>query len=424
MTTEFHPLTPPSSAFDWLRVFARPELSMAPQPAERQASPDRATLPLTAEAYAEVPWPDVVRAARRHRVLPLLYVALKTHAREAVPGPVLKALRSSFVKRYHYVHRLQAELDRVRTVLREAGIPSVAFKGPVLAAMAYQDLKLRPFSDLDVMIPVEAVPDATAALAEEGWQAAHPLQPDYGAWWRTYYPWHRPHGNANGYVRRTEHGAYALALDLHWGLASRYFQLGFDPSDWWSRTQEVALPDGSTVTTFSDEDTFIFLCMHGTKHEWDRLSYVCDLAAFLTSHPAMDWDTVLERAAALRLRRMVLVGLWLAQHLLGAPQQPAAEAALAADPRVERLGRQVVRFLQADKVERSEAFRFHLDIRDRRRDALGTLWYNTTLALGSASTAPSAKQEAGTLGMWSFVRPAARLVHHWLAPRPAPAPAP
>ncbi|MEM9664232.1 MAG: nucleotidyltransferase family protein [Bacteroidota bacterium] len=334
-----------------------------------------------------LPWRDVMQTAARHRVMPLIYANLATHYRDVVPADLLAGARTYFYRSYHYIHRLQEELAAVRGVLADAGVESIAFKGPVLAAMAYGAPKYRLFSDLDVMVQVHEVPQARAALADAGWQEPIAVQPDYGDRWSSYWPWHRPHGNANGYVKTLDNGAYTLALDLHWGLASRYFRLDADPAAWWARRQTVTLPDGQTVPTFSDEDTFIFLCMHGTKHEWERLTFVCDLAEFMRTHPALNWAVVLERAAAVRMRRVTLLGAWLAHHLLEAPWSDELADAVAADPPVILLGQQVIGFLQADKVKRGEAFRFHLGVRDRWRDALGTLWYNTTLALSATPDA-------------------------------------
>ena len=64
-----------------------------------------------------------------------------------------------------YRHRLSMALPLLRR-WREAGIPVVVFKGIALAHSVYPSLALRPFHDVDVVIP-EAFTDRALALSQE-----------------------------------------------------------------------------------------------------------------------------------------------------------------------------------------------------------------------------------------------------------------
>ena len=67
------------------------------------------------------------------------------------------------------------------------------------------------------------------------------------------------------------------------------------------------------------EDLLLILCMHGAKHMWSRLEWVCDVAELIRSEPGLDWDQVMDRAARLGSRRMLFLGINLAVDLLDAP---------------------------------------------------------------------------------------------------------
>src|SRR3712207_8653927 len=41
--------------------------------------------------------------------------------------------------------------------------------------------------------------------------------------------------------------------------------------------------------------SLLILCVHGTKHIWGRLSWICDVAELLRTQPDMDWEYVLDR---------------------------------------------------------------------------------------------------------------------------------
>ena len=63
------------------------------------------------------------------------------------------------------------------------------------------------------------------------------------------------------------------------------------------------------------EDALLTACLHGSKEKWWRLLWVADVAALIRRHPALDWTALMERAETSGVRRMILLGLALAQDL-------------------------------------------------------------------------------------------------------------
>ena len=72
-------------------------------------------------------------------------------------------------------------------------------------------------------------------------------------------------------------------------------------------------------------------CFHGSKEKWWRLAWVADIAAMLHRHPEIDWTAFVARAEAQGMRRMVLVGLGLAQRLFDSALPQSVANALAQD---------------------------------------------------------------------------------------------
>ena len=85
-----------------------------------------------------------------------------------------------------------------------------------------------------------------------------------------------------------------------------------------ARREPVSLA-GTQVLTFSPEDALVLLCVHGSKHFWDRLGWIADIAALDRSARGIDWERVLDRARRLGVERMVLLGASLAHELLNTP---------------------------------------------------------------------------------------------------------
>ena len=156
--------------------------------------------------------------------------------------------------------------------------------------------------------------------------------------------------------------------DVPWELAQSYSAFARRGELIWRRLAPVRI-GGELRQTLAPEALLIVLCMHGGRHCWLRLAWLCDLAEFLRAYPQLDWPAVLAEAAALHSSRLLLLGLWLAHALLGA-DLPAVVHCAAADPAVARLAEQVRAWLYAGVAEppASEQARFYLAAREHRVD--------------------------------------------------------
>jgi len=332
----------------------------------------------------DLDWDRLIRLAGAHDVIPFLYHHLKGRA-DAVPADVLQDLRAIYFHQFRRSIQIRGELPRLLAHLDDHGIEALPFKGPVLAALAYRDENLRTFTDLDLLIRKGDVERTIGALTAAGFKAKNPLQPNYDTTWDTYAPWHRTHGNVNGYVR-DEGTPGALHLDIHWGLASRYFLFPMEPDELWTRRTSVTLDHGATVSTFSPEDTLLFQCMHAAKDAYYRLGHICDLAELLRTHPDLDVATVLERAHALRSEQMVLLGLRLSHTVLDAPLPSPIRRRVLEHEAAAQLARRVQQalFHARHGVPRLlHLIPFHLRVRDRTRDGLGAAYHSLRTSLQS-----------------------------------------
>ena len=185
------------------------------------------------------------------------------------------------------------------------GIRAVPFKGPALAEVAYGDIALRTFSDLDILVRERDILNVKELLIAGGfhpWHAFTKRQEAAFLKWVKEYPFE----SGNGEVQ----------LDVHWRFALQYMG-GRDICGALDRARPGRV-GGGEVSLLSDEDTLLMLCLHGTHHLWNILGLVCDVARFLESRAGIDLPGALRTAGEFGLRRDVLLGLALARDLLGA----------------------------------------------------------------------------------------------------------
>jgi hypothetical protein len=273
----------------------------------------------------------LLAVADRHRVLPLLHRHLVGRFSKALPAPFRQELTAQATANAARNLQLFAELKKLLTALETRGVASVPFKGPVLALAVYGDLGLRQFCDLDVLIRRPDLPAAIDILRKLGYQPGL----EFGAAEQRIYL-------ANACEFPLLHPDSAVLVELQWRFAPRHFSLRLDADTVWPRTM-LATFGGTAFRTLSPEDLLLVLSVHGGKHGWERLGWICDLAQLIRSYPALDWEMTWRRAQKIGAVRLLALGLFLADRLLAAPLPEQMRHKLAGNPVLNRL---------ADDVER------------------------------------------------------------------------
>jgi hypothetical protein len=162
--------------------------------------------------------------------------------------PEALLLRDGF--RYHTlrVRLLETQLARLNPLFRDRGVEPVLGKGWAMGRL-YPEPGLRPYGDLDFLVPSPQMKAAEEALAaQEETRPAVEL-----------------HASFNELEDRSPEE-----------LASR------------SRLEEL---DGVPIRIFSPEDHLRLLALHGLEHGLCRPLWLCDVALFLESIPKdFDWE--------------------------------------------------------------------------------------------------------------------------------------
>lgn len=264
--------------------------------------------PLNAErvrrlASGPMNWPALLDRALRHGVMPLLYRQLKALCPDLVPLDFMARLEDHFLLNAARNEALTRELCRVYAMLDGKGISVIPYKGPVLACAVYGDLALRQFSDLDVMVGRDEIERAAELLLAEGYSRQWQLTP------------RQERAYLKTDCERLFSREGSIFLDVHWAVVRSYFPLSIPLELYRARLEEVTL-GSCEVQTFAGEDQLVILCAHASKDLWSRLVWVCDIAEILRANPQLEWATLLAAARGAKTGRMLLLGLYLAHHLL------------------------------------------------------------------------------------------------------------
>jgi putative nucleotidyltransferase-like protein len=297
----------------------------------------------------KIDWPSLLDLAHAHAVIPMLYTALQN---APVPDSVSDELRSRFAQSVRWSLAQSAELVRLAALFEKLGIPMIALKGPMLSQYLYGDLASRMSGDIDVLVKAEDVLVMRDTLISNGYRATNSLP------WNSRSACLRLRGREMAFDSPS-----GVSVDMHWRLLPPNFASVFDITDPWQFLRMESLA-GQQIQTLAPETQLLFLCAHSSKHMFERLSWICDIARFVLVTPALDWHRLVSQSQQAHALRQLLLAVQLATDLFGV----SVGAELPTDPVVQPLIRTVRKRLLASAkppAPASESTRFLLKLLDR-----------------------------------------------------------
>ena len=278
--------------------------------------------------------------AAYHGTIPLLYRNLAGHFSNNVPQTVLDQLRNFANGIAQWNLALTAELLKLLKLLEEQGIRALPLKGPALAVAAYGDLSLRQFCDLDILVSRADMIKAKEALIAQGYHPDLELSPQEEA---AYLKSHHDYK----FVRPEDH----VVVEIQWGITQWSLAFAFDFEEAWKR-REGSFLAGTSVFNVAPETLLLLLCVHGTKHRWGQLKWICDIAELVDAcGRKLDWDRVMDQARQLGGERMLLLGLALSRDLLGARLPSDVIKKVVTNSSIHFLADRVIGRLFSDRVD-------------------------------------------------------------------------
>jgi hypothetical protein len=208
-------------------------------------------------------WEIVRNNAGRHGVAPLVASIARPHLNPAERAWCDRVLTSSWRRHDQNLKHL----ENVLRILNDAGIPTVALKGPLLALRYYQPAFLRKTSaDLDLAVKKEDLARACAALAHIGYV------PESG-------------------IRETKAISHHVALEhpslptleLHFRLTHK--GLGVPVSEFLDRAVRYRMPCGLEARILSPADEILHLVLHRASGRFATLFHLYEVRRIWTEAP-------------------------------------------------------------------------------------------------------------------------------------------
>lgn len=281
----------------------------------------------------DVSWEYLFELAGHHRVQNLLYRGLSSLPSQQVPSDVQRQVQSAARGTLLKNRFLLGEMGRVQSLFADEGVSSLAFKGPILAYLVYQDARCRSAGDIDILVQADDFDKARRLLIQDEYE---PVQPRHDL-----LPTHSSYLERQTALVRGN----SFVIDLHTSTTPIVYASGADFHQLLDRSVKTEISDVK-VRTLADVDRLLMLCQQGVKNRWNRLKYVCDVAEFVVSRNGFEWGGVLREARRTAQERQLLTNLYIAREILGIPLPAVLSSAVEQETEARQIGTWAVQKLE------------------------------------------------------------------------------
>ncbi|MEK5641242.1 hypothetical protein BK138_14930 [Paenibacillus rhizosphaerae] len=244
-------------------------------------------------------WDIFIKFVDHHRVYPLVYERLSKLKASTIPVNIMDLLREMYKRNMLFMMSLTAEMHAINECFDKENIPVIMLKGPVLSQELFGNISSRTSKDLDIYIPIKDIDRAEALLLESGYSATNNNY-RVGRGWK----WREHHMS---FINKSKN----IQVELHWRLSP---DTDREPSfdELWER-RVTSYPLGKQVYLLSNEDLFMYLVWHGSRHGWFRLRWLVDIKMLLEK--TINWSKLYSLLSMYHCKHYASQALILSEHL-------------------------------------------------------------------------------------------------------------
>jgi hypothetical protein len=174
--------------------------------------------------------------------------------------------------------KLIQDLKEILHLLDKKNIRVVLLQGIALLLPIYDDIGLRPLTDIDLWVLQKDYDGLISILGSQGYERDH-LYPN---------------------TFRKDSTIFDLHTQIPWAdrIKARKMLLAKSQEHIYSETQ-VAEFEGQEVLCLSQYDQVLFLGLHALKHNVSRLIWIADIKSLLADWKGSEWEALINRAGEL-----------------------------------------------------------------------------------------------------------------------------
>jgi hypothetical protein len=226
-----------------------------------------------------------------------------------IPQLVLQKLQNIYYLSLTRNMLFQDELSRLLNALNEEKIPVILLKGAALLESVYQDISLRPMSDLDILIQLEHLDCAEGIALRQGF---------------VYIASRRSQELARMKLRHLAnmmHVQKRMLLEIHQHIVDPDSPYHFDLSGFWARARHTKILDADALT-LAPEDLLIYLCINFLRDRQyssnSAVGQLCDISEVILHYSdSLNWGLIESTAREYGIAPALHCALYICERILG-----------------------------------------------------------------------------------------------------------
>jgi len=226
-----------------------------------------------------------------------------------VPQLLLQKLHNIYYSSLVRNMLLQNDLSQLLSSFYQEGIPNIVLKGAAMLGNVYQDISLRPMSDLDILVHPDHLDQAVDIALRHGYSHIH-----------------TPHAQeiAREKLRHLAtmiNHEKRIILEIHQHIEDVDSAYHFDLHKFWNRAQHVNI-SGADTLILAPEDLLIHLSLNfiRDRHYDSRnaIGQLCDISEVITYFSeSLNWNLLETTAKELGIEPTLHCALYICKQLLG-----------------------------------------------------------------------------------------------------------
>ncbi len=309
-------------------------------------------------------WQSIISNAYNHGLMPLLYTHLTTIAKKIktnISEDSLQQIHNLFYNNAQISLHLTGELVTLIKLLQAQNIPAIPYKGAALANLLYGNISQRQFCDIDILVQPQDVLKFKQILISQGYEPQTQLTSTEEIKYLK---------DKSKHTYNFIHYQKNIMVEIHWRITPQYTSPMASPYIW-EHLQYIEF-GGIKIPTFSAENWLLFLCAHGSRHRWEKLSWLADIGELIIQNPDINWQELIQNASEFDCRRMLFVGLFLTHALIGISLPQEVLQSIAVDREVAALSSEISQNLLGEQNNHKlmQNTFYHIRVREKIQNKL------------------------------------------------------
>lgn len=250
-----------------------------------------------------ISWPSFIRYIQRHGVCSIVLDNLLKVAPKAIKQENIGLVKNTI----HFALRQNlkkiSELKKILRLFNAYNIAVIPWKGPFLSNEVYDNIAIRAYGDLDVLVQKKDLWKAKELLVSNG-----------------YVPfWKMNESQEKNYIKHRH--SYELLkkdnadVELHWKLAKDQYMLDVIKLGFWKECTPSNFL-GQVINRPSKEHLIVGTAIHhGGVECWLKFKLIVDFYYLLEKYSDADWEKIILLSDEIGIRRVIVVGMLIAKNL-------------------------------------------------------------------------------------------------------------